>query len=410
MKEAFESIKVMDFSWAGVGPMVSRVLAEHGATVIRVESHNRPDSLRFAGPFLDGKPGLDRSAFGTAYNTNKHSISLDMTKAGSREIIKKLIIWSDIVGESFTPGTMHKWGLDYESVIQFKPDIICYSTCQQGQWGPHAKFSGYGFHAAALSGIFNVTGWPDRAPSPVYGAYIDYISPWYLAAALIAALDRRRKTGKGMYLEQSQMEAGVNFLGPSLPDYSANGRVAGRMGNRHPHMAPHGAFRAKGDDRWVVIAVRTDEEWEVFSKVMGGPEWTRDPKFATGPGRKENEDELEQRIHEWTANFTPKELMTLLQKAGVAACAVQRIQELFEDPQVQHRKAFEYLTHPVIGRHAYNTPAFRLSKSPWQPKKAGPALGESNEWVLKEILGLSDDEIAELLIEGVITTEANVPW
>jgi benzylsuccinate CoA-transferase BbsF subunit len=409
-KQVFESVKVADFSWVGAGPLASRVLAEHGATVIRVESHKRPDPLRFMGPFLDGKPGLDRSAFGAAYNTNKYGITLDMEKPKGQEIAKKLMMWADVVTNSFTPGTMKRWGLDYQTVSEFRPDIVYYKTSQQGQWGPHANFSGYGTHAAALAGFFGVTGWPDRGPSLLFGAYIDYISPWYLAIALIAALDRRRKTGKGLYIEQSQLEAGVNLIGPALLDYFVNGRIAGRMGNRDPYTAPQGAFRCKGDDQWVTISVQTEEHWQAFCEGTENPQWTTDPRFSTWSVRKENEDELEKAIEAWTADLTPQEVMTRMQQAGIPAGVVQTSQDLFEDPQVRHRRAYEYLNHSVIGRHAYNSPAYRLSTTPWEPKKAAPTMGEDNEWVYKEILGLCDDEIADLVIEGIITTDADTPF
>ncbi len=406
-REAFAGIKVADFAWVGVGPQISRVLAEHGATCIRVESHRYPDSLRFAGPFKDGIPGLDRSAFGVCYHTNKYSMTVDVNKPKGQEVAKRLIMWADVVTESFTPGTMAKWGLDYESVVKFKPDIIYYSTCQQGQWGPHSKFGGYGTHAASVAGFYEVTGWPDRTPAMVYGAYTDFISPWYLAIALIAALDRRRKTGKGMYLDQSQLEAGSTFLGPALVDYFVNGRIASRMGNRDPYCAPHGAFPSMGTDKWVAIAVCTDEQWRALCKTVGHPEWIDDPRFATFKARKENEDELERLISEWTKDYTHEEAMYILQAAGVPAGAVQNNQEVFEDPQVKHRQAYVWMPHKVIGNMAWNTPAYRLSKSPWQPKKAASAMGEDNEWVYKEILGYSDDEVAQLLVEGVITTETD---
>lgn len=405
MNEAFKGIKVADFSWSGVGPMASRVLAEHGATVIRVESHKRPDSLRLLGPFLDGISGLDRSQFGVCFHTNKYDITLDMNRPKGTEAAKRLIMWADVVAESFSPGVMKKWGFDYERVVEFKPDIIYYSTTQQGQYGPQARFSGYGVHAASMAGFYEVTGWPDQGPSLIHGAYTDYISPWYLAVALIGALDRRRKSGKGMYLEQSQLEAGISFLGPVLLDYRVNGRIAGRMGNRDPFMAPHGAFRCMGTDRWVALAACNDKEWQAFCKVIDHQEWVGDPRFTTFKARKENEDELERLIEEWTVNYLPEEVMFQMQAAGVPAGVVQDPQDLFEDPQVKHRQAYTFLNHSVMGFRAYDTPAFRLSKCPWQPKKAPGAMGEDNEWVFKDILGYTAEEIAEMRSEDVITTE-----
>jgi benzylsuccinate CoA-transferase BbsF subunit len=207
-KQVFEGIKVADFSWVGVGPQVARELAFHGATVIRVESHRRPDPMRANAPLKDGIPGIDRSAFGTCFNTQKFSMSLDLTKPRAKEVAKRLFAWADVVNESFTPGTMKKLGLDYEEAKKVKPDIIYCSTCQMGQQGPLSTFGGYGASGVAYSGFSYLTGWPDRDPNYIYNNHSDFIAPWYLTMTLVAALAYHRKTGKGLYLDQSQLEAG----------------------------------------------------------------------------------------------------------------------------------------------------------------------------------------------------------
>jgi len=409
-KQVFEGLKVADFAWVGVGPQPGRELAEHGATVVRVESHRVPDSLRTFFPYYEFKPGLDRTMFGVAYNTNKYSMSLNLGKPKGREVARKLVAWADLVAESFTPGNMAKWGLDYESCKKIKPDIIYFSTCQQGQWGPYANFGGYGFFAAAMAGYSHITGWPDRDPNLMYNNYTDFISPWYLATAVIGALLYRRKTGKGMYIEQSQYEAGATFMGPALLDCDVNSRVAGRRGNRDPNMAPHSAYPCLGNDRWVTIAVRTDEEWQALCRAMGGPEWTEDPRFATFLSRKENEDELDRLLAGWTKGFNDRELMALLQAHGVAAGVVQTCEDMVEnDPQLRERQAYRHLPHKVMGMRVWNAPAYKLSKTPNLITKAGAIIGEDNEFVYKEILGYSDDDIANFLVEGVITTETDVP-
>ena len=408
-KQVFQGVKVADFSWVGVGPQTARELAEHGATVIRIEYHRYPEILRLSAPFKDSIPGIDRSAFGACYNTNKYGISLDLNKPKGQEVARRLVKWADIVTDGMIPGVMKKWGLDYEGCRQIKPDIIYYSTNQQGQHGPHSRHAGYGLQTAPLTGFSEVTGWADRPPTTIHGAYTDFISPFYLAIALIAALDHRRRTGKGMHLEQSQLEAGISFLGPAILDYAVNGRLATRMGNRDPYAVPHGCYRCLGVDRWCVITVRTDEEWEALCQAMGEPDWTKHPKFSTFLARKQNEDELDRLVERWTLDYTPEEVMYILQTAGVPAGVVQNPQDLFEDPQVKHRGHFQVLEHKVIGAHAYNAPAYKLSKTPARLWKAGPCLGEDNEYVYKEILGYGDEEIADLLAEGVITTEADVP-
>jgi len=409
-KQIFEGIKVCDFSWVGVGPQAARELAVHGATVVRVESHRRPDTLRLGGPFKDFEPGIDRSAFGCAFNTQKYGISVDYSKPKGQEVVKKLIMWSDIVTDSMTPGSLAKWGLDYESVVKFKPDIIYYSTCQMGQHGPLSKFGGYGAFGAAYAGYCQILGYPDRSPLPVYNNYTDFVSPWYLTIAVIAALLYKRKTGKGTHLDQSQIEAGITMLTPLMLDYSVNGRVAVRRGNRDPCMCPHNAYPCQGDDRWVVIAVRTDEEWQAFCRVIGKPQWSKDPKFSTLMLRKENEDELDKLIGEWTKGYSPEQVMAAMQAEGVPAGVMLTSGEgIVNDPQSKHREAFRWLNHKEIGPLLHNSPSYHLSKTPAHIWKAAPCLGEDNEYVYKEILGYSDDEIAEFLIEGVITTEADLP-
>ncbi len=409
-KQIFEGIKVCDLAWVAAGTQPSRELALHGATVVRVESHRRPDTLRVVGPFKDYQIGINRSAFGCAFNTHKYGISVDYSKPKGQEVVRKLIMWADIVTDSMTPGSLARWGLDYESVVKFRPDIIYYSSCQMGQHGPLNKFGGYGAYGAAYSGYCQILGYPDRAPLPLFNNYTDFIAPWYLTIALIGALLYRRKTGKGTYLDQSQIEAGITMLTPLMLDYVVNGRIAGRIGNRDPYMCPHNAYPCQGDDRWVVIAVRNDGEWQSFCEVIGEPEWTKDLKFSTFAARKENEDELDRLIGEWTKNYSPEQVMAAMQAAWVPAGVMLTSGEgIVNDPQANHREAFRWLNHTEIGPLLHHSPSYHLSKTPPHIRKAAPCLGEDNEYVYKEILGYSDDEIADLLIEGVITTEADVP-
>jgi benzylsuccinate CoA-transferase BbsF subunit len=408
-KQVFEGIKVADFSWVGVGPQVGRELAEHGATVVRVESHRRPDTLRVAGPFKDSIPGIDRSAFGAAYNTNKYGISLDLTTPKGKEAAKKLIKWADIVADGFTPGTMKALGLSYAEAKEIKPDIIYFSTCQMGQEGPLSRFGGYGEFGAAYAGFSNLLGWPESTPLPVVNAHTDFISPWYIVMTLIGALLYRRKTGKGMYLDQAQVEAGVNFLGPLMLDFFSNKRVAGRRGNRDPYMTPHNIYPCLGQDRWIAITVTHEDEWQRLCHTAGHAEWVHDPLFETLVSRKQNEDKLDAQISGWTVNFNPHQLMAMLQNAGVPCGVVQTAEDLLNDPQLKEREHFRFLQHQVIGKHAYNAPAYRLSGTPNDIKKAGPCLGEDNEYVFTEILGYSNDDIEDMLINGVITTEEDVP-
>jgi len=407
-KQIFEGIKVADFTWSIAGPMATRELAEHGATVIRVESHKYPCPMRRARTTSD-IASINRSGVFANFNTNKLGVSLDMSKPKGQEVARRLAKWADIVGESFGPGVIKRFGLDYESVKEMNPDIIYFSTSLQGQYGPHYRYQAWGWQAAALAGFYETVGWPDRDPTGIPGAYTDQIAPYYTACALIAALDHRRRTGKGMYIDQAQFEVGVTFAEPSLLDYRENARMMERSGNRDPHAAPHGAYRCQGDDSWCAIAATSDAQWEAFCAVIGNPAWTTEPRFTTLSARKENEDELNRLVEEWTMRHTAPEVMHLMQAGGVPAGVVQNNEDLFHDTQLRHRQSHERLNHPEIGTMLHQRPAYRLSKTPCELVLSGPLLGEHNEYVYKEILGYSDDEIADMLIEGVITTEADLP-
>lgn len=407
--KALNGIRVVELAYAGVGPQITRELAEHGATVVRIESHRAPDPLRMMSPFKDFQSGLNRSAFGACYNTQKYSISIDLNKAKGLEIAKQLVMWSDIFLDGMTPGTTEKWDLDQKGIRNIKPDIIYATTSQLGRNGPDAAFSGWGYMLMAISGFTNITGWPERTPVNTFASYTDYVAPWYMVVALVGAIDYRNRTGRGMTINQSQLESSLQFLSPAILDYNVNGRILDRKANRHPFAAPHGVFpcRSSGvdEERWIAVAVLTDTEWRAFCGVIDKPSWIEDPKFAHVVARKENEDELEELIVKWTRDYSAEEIVLMMQKAGVPAGVVQTPEDLFHDPQVKHREHFRQLNHPEIGWHSYNAPAYRLSKTPCEISKPGPCLGEDNEFVFKEILDLTDDDIEALLIEGVITTE-----
>ena len=268
-QKVFEGIKVAEFAWTVVGPATSKYLADHGATVVKIESHGRLDTLKGTSPFPGGKASLDGSMCYGRYNSNKYCVSIDLEHPNGQKLAWKLIQWADIVTEAFSPRVMKKWGLDYESVSKVRPDVIYLSSSMQGRGGPHSSYIGYGHNAAALSGFAGLSGWPDLPPAAPYGPYTDFICPRFNIVALIAALDYRRRTGKGQWLEQSQFETALHFLAPLFMDYMANGRVAERQGNRLGHAAPHGVFPCKGDDYWIAIAVFTDEEWAGFSSSHG---------------------------------------------------------------------------------------------------------------------------------------------
>jgi benzylsuccinate CoA-transferase BbsF subunit len=405
-KKVFEGIKIAEFAWVAVGPLSSRYLADHGATVVRIESHNNLEMLRGAGPFPQNKPDIDGSMFYGKSNVNKYGASLDLNHPRGRELAWRFIKWADIVTESFRPGTMEKWGLDYEHVSTVRPDIIYLSTSLLGQGGPFSAFGGTGSMLCALAGFGEISGWQDRMPSPPYGAYSDYFCQRFNSTALIAALEYRRRTGKGQHIEQSQLESSLQFVSPLIMDYIINGKIAGRQGNRHLHASPHGVFPCKGDDRWVVITIFNEEEWNQFVHAIGDPEWAQQPKFSSLSKRKENEDELEQLIGRWTIAHPAGEIETTLQNAGVRSHRVMRSSDLYMDPQLKHRNYYVRMKHPIIGEPAYpQSNGYLLSKAPREINRPSPCLGEHNEFVYKELLGMTEDEIADHIVDGSITTQ-----
>ena len=397
---ALDGLKVVDFSWNITGPTTVRYLADHGATVVRIESPEHPDNVRFKRPYKDEVVGVNRSGYFVNYNINKYGVTFDLKNVRGLELAKRLIGWADILVESFRPGVMKRWGLDYDSAKRLNPSLIYASTSQLGQTGPHRDYAGFGIQAAAIAGFDYVTGWYDRMPSGVFESYTDSIAPRFLIAAIMVALLQRRETGEGQYIEQAQLEAAVHFLAPALLDYSVNKRVKMRDGNRDPYAAPNGAYRCAGEDRWCVISVSTDEEWQSFCKVMGKSMLITDERFATLKLRKENEDELDRLVEEWTSKLSAEKVMNLLQKAGVAAGVVEKAQEMHNDIQLQHRKHYVVLDHPVIGQCTVDALPFRLSATPAEHRLPAPCLGQHNAYVCIELLNLRGDEFAKMAEAG----------
>ncbi len=401
-RKLLEGIKVADFMWAAVGPLTVKTLADYGAEVIQIEGRTRNSGMRVIGPYKGENHDMDLSGSWNQWNTSKMSVAINLAKPRGVELAKRIVAWADIVGDNFVAHTMERMGLGYEELKKVKPDIIMLSSCMMGQTGPYARSVGYGGPLTALSGFRHITGWPDREPIGPAGAYTDFVAPHFNTLAILAALDYRRRTGKGQYLDFSQYENGVHFMAPLILDYNVNGHVADRMGNRLAYAAPHGAYRCNGDDRWCAIAVFSDEEWEAFCNVIGNLDWTKETRFSTLTARKENEDELDMLVERWTINHSAEEIMNRMQSQGVPAGVLQNAEDLQEyDPQLKHRNFYRRLNHPKQGNYIAPRPIFMASKCCCEIQRA-PLLGEHNEYVLREILGMSEDEIAELAIEGVI--------
>lgn len=399
---ALDDVKILDCMWVMAGPTSTRILADYGATVVRIESTTRIDTARTLAPFYDGTIGPEHSGCFQNLNLGKRLLTLDPQQPAGREVFLDLVRWADVVTESFRPGTMRKWGLDYDTLRTIKPDLIMLSTCLMGQTGPLASFAGYGNLAAAISGFSNLGGWADRPPAGPFSAYTDYVAPRYIALAILAALEYRRRTGIGQYIDLSQGEATLQFLGPALLDYTVNGRVAGRMGNRDLSFAPNGVYPAAGDDRWVAITVATDAQWQSFCRVLGREDWLSNPQLATATQRLVAHDQLDAAISAWTATRDMDAIERALQAAGVAAHAVQNSRELCADAQLQHRGHFIAVSHPDRPQVTLEGTRFQLSRTPASFEDTAPTLGRDNEYVLRELLGYDEDRITALVAAGAL--------
>ena len=398
----FSGLKILAFCWAVVGPLTMKFFADHGATVIRVETSRRPCTMRISAPYKDNKPNVNRGGYFNYYNSNILSLSLNMNQPEAIEIAKKLVAESDVVMENYTPGVIEKWGLDYEELKKIKPDIIMVRQSGYGSWGPYANLPAFGMVLVPIAGFPNFIGWPDKEPLPIgVSAYTDCISPRFASAALIAALDYRNKTGRGQMLDLSQFETSIYFLMPAVLDYVASGREPARIGNSSPYAAPHGVYQCKGDDRWCTIAVFTDQEWQSLCREIGHPEYAEDPRFDTLANRKKNEAELDRLLGDWTAGLTAEEVMERLQVAGVSAGVVKNAADMYHDPQLRGRNIYWPMEHSEMGLFTHLGQSFQLSKTPARACSPSPLLGEHTEYICTEILGMSDEEFVDLMQAGV---------
>ena len=398
--KALAGVKVVDFTWSLAGPLAIKFLADYGATVIHVESATHPEFFRLSGPYKDNIPGLDRSGYFAFFAANKYSLALNLNHPQARRVTERLIKWGDVLADNFTPGTMSRWQLDDEHVRKINPDMIIFSISQMGQTGPLNKVSGTGTNLVGMAGFTTITGWPDREPVQPFGGYPDFIAGALGACSLLASLICRKSTGKSQSIDVSQLEAAVQFLTPAILNYTINGKEPARKGNRCDYAAPNGVYACRGDDRWCAISV-TESDWDNFGKAVGHPAWVSDPKFSSLHRRKENEDELDRLVNQWTINFTAEEVMTILQEYGVAAGVVQNPSDLIKDPQLTSRNTFWELPHRELGNYQHLGELFRLSLTPAMGEKPAPCLGEHTEYVCRELLNMTEDEFAQLLLDGV---------
>ncbi|MEO8602059.1 MAG: CoA transferase [bacterium] len=396
----FQGLRVLEFGAGAAAPLATRYFADQGATVIKIESRQRPDFLRTLRD--DGSGKLDSSLFFACINPNKLSAGLNMKDPHAVGLAKRLVGWADLVIENFAPGVMQKWGLDYATIKDEFPGLIMISTCLWGQTGPERAYPGFGGQGSALAGFNYLTGWPDREPLGPFGTITDSISPRYGVVAIGAALLHRARTGAGAYLDVSQVETGVYGLGEWLLGYAASGRTFGRVGNRSPHAAPHGVFPCAGADKWIALAIHDDADWRRLVQAMGEPAWATAAELATLDGRLRAVESLEREVAAWTAPQDAAALAAALQTAGIDAAAVADMQDVVHDPQLAHRGHFTEMIHPVVGRYVVEAMGARYSAAPMQFTRPAPLLGGDSHEAYCDLLGMSEAEFAELSAAGVL--------
>jgi benzylsuccinate CoA-transferase BbsF subunit len=406
-------IRILDFTWAWAGPHGTLLLALLGAEVIKVESRQRLDHTRLrslmAGPVLASP---DHSVIFSDLNVGKLSLTLDLKHPRAVEIARRVAAVSDVVTANMRPGTLERLGLGYDDLRAIKPDIIMLCSSAVGGTGPERSYVGYAPTFAALGGISSITGHPDSPPSPLSGS-IDLRVGTMCAMAVLAAVYHHRRTGEGQYIDVSSTEAVSALIGSVFVGYAMNGRVPGRQANRHPTMAPHNCYRCRpdgessvlGEERqsWVSIAVGSDEEWRALCSVLGEGGLDDDPRFADVVSRWRHREELDDIISAWTRSRTAEEVAETLQKMGVAAVPVLDGAALAQDPHLQERGVLVNMEHPVIGSRIELGPPWRLSDTPAAIRRPSPLLGEHNNYVLGQLLGMPDQEIEELVREGVVS-------
>ncbi len=404
-RRPLDGIRVVDVTNSWAGPYATQFFAAMGAEVIKVETTKWIDPWRLAALVGEEERSWDRSPLWNSVNSNKLSLTLDLTHPEGVKVFKQLVAISDIVAENYTPRVMSNFGLDYEALKQVNPGIIMLSMPSYGMTGPWRDYPGFAHLFEQVSGLPQLTGYPDGPPKMTDWAFADLVGGSNGRVALMMALLHRQMTGEGQFIDMSQVEACTCLLGDAIVEYSMNGRIRPRRGNRHPEMAPHGYYRCRGDDYWVALAVASDEEWRRFCGVIGDPPWTKEARFADAASRRRNQEEMDMLIEAWTLRQDHYEVMNALQKAGVAAGAIPTGPELLADPHWKERGVFETVDKALVGPHPYPKAApMKLSESLEEKRQPAPGLGEHNRYVLHDLLGLSEAAIESLAAADVIGT------
>ncbi len=389
MTGVLHGIRVLDFTRVLAGPYATRILADFGAEVIRVEPVGSPEEDTFS-----------RGYYAT-WNRNKLAISLNLDTPEGVGLARRLARISDVVAENFTPRVMANWGLDYDSLKTLKSDIIMLSMSVMGQTGPLRDYTGLGLTVHALSGMSHLTTFPGQPPTGPGFSYADHVSGLYGALAVLAALEEKRRTGGGQHIDLAETEAMASLLGEALLEYQS-GEGGGPAGNSSPSAAPHNVYPCLGNDRWCAIAVYGESEWQALKAALGHPAWANEARFASLALRLENQPELDRLIGEWTCQHSSDDVMARLQAKGVRAGVVQDAADLARDPQLLARSFFVEIEHPDLGKTVSDAQPIRLPDTPAEYGRAAPLHGQDNDYAYGKLLGLSRTEMDRLRQKGVI--------
>jgi crotonobetainyl-CoA:carnitine CoA-transferase CaiB-like acyl-CoA transferase len=395
-------VRVADFTWVWAGPFCTLQLAHLGAEVIRVESATRLCVTRLLPPFANFEPGPNRSGYFNQYNQGKKSLTLDLKRPEAIAVAKRLCAASDIAVENFAAGVMDRMGLGYDVLRTLRPDVIMIALSGYGATGPDGDKVSYGPAQVPLSGLSSVTGYRGHPPMHVGISYGDPTGGLHGAVAVLAALLHRARTGRGQYIDLSQWETTMAVLPEGIVEYTMNGAAPPRDGNRDPHMAPHGVFRAAGDDRWLAIAIEDDASWRRFTAVIDRPDLAEDVRFATLVARKRHEDELEELVTAWTAERDAGAAADALQAAGIPAFVAATNRDLAEDAHLAARGFPVTLEHPEVGAMLHLGVPWRMSASDCRVRRPAPCLGQDTDQVLRDVCGYAADEIECLRAAGVL--------
>ena len=415
-KLPLEGIRVLDSSYVFALPYTGALLADMGAEVIKVEGPGRPDPTRsggFFGSFPENDLGEDWWNRPSTYNLlqrGKLSVTLDLTNERARDLFRELVNISDVVMESYTPRVMRNWGLDYQALRRINPDVIMVSNTGYGHGdGPYSNYPAQATTQEGTHGHCWITGYPGGPPSKVGISYVDFLSTWTAQFAIGAALRYRNRTGQGQWIDLAMYQAGAMFVSEYILDYQVNGRLGERIGNRHPSRAPQGCYRALGNDEWITLSVGSDEQWQALCRLMGKPELATDPRFDDALARIKNHGELDSMLIQWTERHDKYQLMEMLQSIGVPAGPVFNNRDTHLDPHFKARGFLENVTFPKergIGTRPLIGRPYKFSKAPLRITGPAPVLGQHNLPILRELLGVSEEEYVDLEKDGII---GNVP-